>query len=163
LYRLVAPKLFGLALSILRREDWAEEVLQESFFTIWLHAADYNPEKGSVLTWMANIVRNRALDVRRRTQHETAIEPEDPGRDEGLWSDSGVSPRRSLTQTAEAQALLDCLEHLQAQQQQSILLVYFHGFTHAELAQQMETPLGTVKTWIRRGLEQIRKCLDHEI
>lgn len=160
LYRLSAPKLYSLALSILRREDWAEDILQEGFFSIWIHAGEYRPEKGAALSWMARIVRNLALDSLRRSKRETPLDTEGV---QGLWSDTGLNLRQSLMRSVEAQTLRHCLEQLQTQQRQIITLAYFHGLTHKELAQQMSIPLGTIKTWIRRGLDQIRKCLDHEV
>ncbi|MBI4639602.1 MAG: sigma-70 family RNA polymerase sigma factor [Candidatus Tectomicrobia bacterium] len=157
LYQSSAPKLFALAIRILRREDWAEEALQEGFLNIWRYASEYRSDKGTAMTWMASIVRHQALDLLRRTRRETSTS-EEPARE--LQSDPGPGLLEQLLQTSEARALRSCLEQLEAQQRQSIMLAYFHGYTHQELAHQMNAPLGTVKTWIRRGLERLRRCLE---
>src|SRR5262245_61671284 len=159
LYRRTSPKLFSLLLRILKREDWAEETLQEGFINIWRHAGDYDPQKGSPFTWMASIVRHRALDLLRRTKRETLLGTE---KDEAVQgpADENPSPLENLVHSREAQALKRCLEELQEEQRQSILSAYYQGLTHEELANRMKKPLGTVKTWIRRGLERLRKCLE---
>jgi RNA polymerase sigma-70 factor (ECF subfamily) len=158
LYRHTSAKLFGVALRILRRQDWAEEVLQESFVNIWNHVSEYNPAKSAPLTWMTAIVRNRALDWMRRPNLERG------GEDYQLLvemvPDEGRGPEAVLGDSRDARALADCLGQLPARQRQSITLAYVHGLSHGELAQHMEEPLGTVKTWIRRGLEKLKGCLD---
>lgn len=156
LYRNTSAKLFGVTLRILRREDWAEEVLQESFVNIWTHAAEYNSEKSAPMTWMTSIVRNRALDWLRRPQHETGeqydmlIE---------MREDQAAGPLQLLLRSSEASALALCLKKLDAKQRQTIMLAFFHGLTHSELAGHLQQPLGTVKTWVRRGLERLKTCL----
>jgi RNA polymerase sigma-70 factor, ECF subfamily len=159
LYRLTSPKLFSLLLRILKRQDWAEETLQEGFINIWRHAGEYDPQKGSPFTWMASIVRHRALDLLRRTKRETILGSE---RDEGIQGpvDENPSPLENLVHSREASALKRCLEELQEEQRRSIVSAYYQGLTHEELADRMKKPLGTVKTWIRRGLERLRKCLE---
>jgi RNA polymerase sigma-70 factor (ECF subfamily) len=155
LYRRSSAKLFAVAVRITRRRDWAEEVLQESFVNIWNHATGYNPAKSAPMTWMTAIVRNRALDLLRRPreveldeEHEELIAslPDDaPGPDE---------------QARDAGALAECMKQLTGEQQKSITLAFFYGLSHGELAQQMQKPLGTVKTWVRRGLDRLRDCLE---
>jgi len=157
LYESAAPKLFALAMRILRRGEWAEEALQEGFFNIWRHAGEYRPDKGAAMTWMASIVRHQALDLLRRTRREISAGEE---LDQELRPDSGPGLLERLLQTSEARALRLCLEQLEVQQRQSIILAYFHGYTHQELARHMNAPLGTVKTWIRRGMERLRRCLE---
>lgn len=157
LYRLTSAKLFGVALRILRREDWAEEVLQEGFMNIWDHAAEYAAAKSQPLTWMTSIVRNRSLDWLRRPHREDTSE----GYDlliENLRDDA-AGPLEQLTQSAEASALARCLRELDSQQRQSIALAFQRGLSHSELAAHLKQPLGTVKTWIRRGLERLKGCL----
>ena len=158
LYRYTSAKLFGVALRILRREDWAEEVLQESFVNIWNHAAAYAAAKSQPMTWMTSIVRNRSLDWLRRPR------PEDTNVDYDLIAeklrDDSVDPLEQLAQSAEARALARCMTLLDSQQRQSIALAFQHGLSHSELATHLRQPLGTIKTWIRRGLERLRSCLD---
>jgi len=157
LYEATSPKLFSLLLRILKRRDLAEETLQESFISIWRHAAEYDPGKGAPFTWMASIVRHRALDVLRRGKREVLVE------DDSLIQNTGeadeVSPE-DLDFSSEARALKNCLGELQPDQGRCITIAYYEGLTHEELARKMKKPLGTVKTWIRRGLERLKKCLE---
>jgi RNA polymerase sigma-70 factor (ECF subfamily) len=158
LYRHTAGKLYAVALRILRRQDWAEEVLQESFVNIWNHAGEYSAQKSAPMTWMTAIVRNRALDWLRRPSLEHGHEDYD------LMLDGVPDPAPALDAALqgrrEARALADCLALLGADQRQSIMLAYLHGLSHSEVAAHLRAPLGTVKTWIRRGLERLRGCLE---
>ena len=155
LYRATAPKLFGVALRILRLEDWAEEVLQECYVSVWRHAAEYRPGLAAPMTWMTSIVRNRCLDWLRRPNPE-------PLDDEALQAiESGnPGPLALLEQGRDSAALARCLRGLEAKQRQAITLAFFEGLSHAELAQHLREPLGTVKTWVRRGLARLRSCLE---
>jgi RNA polymerase sigma-70 factor (ECF subfamily) len=157
LYQLTAAKLFGVALRILRRQDWAEEVLQECYVNIWNHAGDYAVHKSAPLTWMTSIVRNRCLDWLRRPQQEATGDEYDIAAE--AWQDDAPGPMESLLASSEAAALVRCMQELDAKQRQSIMLAFFHGLSHSELASHMKQPLGTVKTWVRRGLERLRTCL----
>jgi RNA polymerase sigma-70 factor, ECF subfamily len=158
LYSLTAPKLFGVALRILRRQDWAEEVLQECYMNIWNHAADYAVAKSAPLTWMTSIVRNRSLDWLRRPQQEATGDEYEIAVD--AWQDENPGPIEQLMASGDAAALAHCLEEIDARQRQSIMLAFFHGMSHSEVAGHMKQPLGTVKTWVRRGLERLKGCLE---
>jgi RNA polymerase sigma-70 factor (ECF subfamily) len=158
LYRLSSAKLFAVAVRITRRRDWAEEVLQESFVNIWNHAAGYSPGRSAPMTWMTAIVRNRALDLLRRPrevelgeEHEELV---------ASIPDDAPGPEELLRRSKDAGALADCMKQLTGEQQKSIALAFFYGLSHAELAQKMQKPLGTVKTWVRRGLERLKDCLE---
>lgn len=157
LYDATSPKLFGVALRILRRSDWAEDVLQESYLNIWRHATEYTPGKSAPLTWMTSIVRNRSLDWLRRPRRETGGEEYDIAVES--WTDESPQPLESLARSADGAALARCLEVLDGRQRQSIALAFFHGLSHSEIAAHLREPLGTVKTWVRRGLEKLRVCL----
>jgi RNA polymerase sigma-70 factor (ECF subfamily) len=157
LYRATAPKLFGVALRILRREDWAEEVLQECYVSIWTHAPDYRPGLAAPMTWMTSIVRNRCLDWLRRPRPEIA--DEDGALTEAAESDN-PGPLALLERTKSAHALNRCLGELEPRQRQAIALAFYDGLSHAELASHMREPLGTVKTWVRRGLLKLKACLE---
>jgi RNA polymerase sigma-70 factor (ECF subfamily) len=157
LYSLTAPKLFGVALRILRRQDWAEEVLQECYMNIWNHAADYAIAKSAPLTWMTSIVRNRCLDWLRRPQQEATGDEYEIAVE--AWQDENPGPVEQLMASGDAAALAHCLEEIDARQRQSIMLAFFHGMSHSEVAGHMKQPLGTVKTWVRRGLERLKGCL----
>ena len=157
LYALTSAKLFGVALRILRRQDWAEEVLQECYVNIWNHAGDYAAARSAPLTWMTSIVRNRCLDWLRRPQSETTGEEYEIAVE--AWQDERPGPLDRLLEAGESKALAHCLDQLEARQRQSIVLAFFHGLSHSELASHMKLPLGTVKTWVRRGLERLKGCL----
>jgi RNA polymerase sigma-70 factor (ECF subfamily) len=159
LYRCTAPKLYAVALRILRRRDWAEDVLQESFVNIWNHFPEYAAEKSAPLTWMTAVVRNRCLDWLRRPNVEQGREDYDELAG-SLAADPAWDPQRQVQDAREARALHACLETLGERQRQSIALAYLHGLSHGELAAHLREPLGTVKTWVRRGLEKLRECLN---
>ena len=158
LYEASSAKLFGVAVRITRMRDWAEEVLQESFVKIWHHAGSYDSGKSAPMTWMTAIVRNRALDWLRRPRELRSSEEQ-----EALLSeipDEGHGPEELASLAAQARDLYECMGHLSDDQQRSIKLAFFHGLSHGELAHKMGKPLGTVKTWIRRGLDRLKGCLD---
>jgi len=157
LYELTSAKLFGVALRLLRRRDWTEEVLQESYVNIWHHAADYSMSKSAPLTWMTVIVRNRCLDWLRRPQSEQQTD------DESQFDsipDDALGPLERLVQSAAAKSIFSCMKRLAGKERQSIALAFFHGLSHSELAEHLREPLGTVKTYIRRGLAQLKECLE---
>jgi RNA polymerase sigma-70 factor (ECF subfamily) len=160
LYEATSPKLFGVALRILRREDWAEEVLQDCYVSIWNNAATYSAALSSPMTWMTSIVRNRCLDWLRRPVLDTVSAAADDDMDplEQIAGDD-PGPLARLAASADARAVAECLRRLDGKQRQMIMLAFFHGLTHSELAAHTREPLGTVKTWIRRGLERLRGCL----
>ena len=155
LYEATRAKLFAVSLRIVRERFLAEEVLQDSFVSIWNHASEYARAKSAPTTWMTAIVRNRSLDVVRRTREEPDI-------DDLLTAalvDEGAAPEREAAARADGHSIRECLAELEPEQRQSIALAFFHGLTHSELAQHIGRPLGTVKTHIRRGLMRLRDCL----
>jgi RNA polymerase sigma-70 factor (ECF subfamily) len=156
LYELSAPKLFGVALRIVRRQDWAEDVLQECYVRIWSHAGEYRPGLAAPMTWMASIVRNRCLDWLRRPNPEVADED---GAIAAATESANPGPLAELERAGDAQALARCMQALEAKQRQAIALAFFEGLSHSELASHMREPLGTVKTWVRRGLLRLKTCL----
>ena len=156
-YDATAAHLFGLALRILRRRDAAEETLQEAFVSIWQHAGDYRPERGAPLAWMGTIVRHRALDRLRR---ERATVPLDDVPEREAWPDPGPTPDVATAAAQDARRLAACLDELAPNPRAAIVLAYRQGLTHEEIAARLSAPLGTVKTWIRRSLGQLRMCLD---
>ncbi len=148
LYRATSSKLFAVSLRIVRERQLAEEVLQDSFVNIWRRASDYAAAKSAPMTWMTAIVRNRSLDIVRRTREEPDI-------DDALaanLADERAAPPLEAAERADAHSIQQCLGELDAEQRQTIALAFFHGLTHSELADHLRRPLGTVKTHIRRGL-----------
>jgi RNA polymerase sigma-70 factor (ECF subfamily) len=162
LYQATSAKLFGVAVRMLRREDWAEEVLQDCYVSIWNNAAGYSATLSAPMTWMTTIVRNRCLDWLRRPRVEIVLhDDEETGEDplERMASDD-PGPLDRLAASADARALAECMGRLDARMRQAIALAFYDGLTHTELAAHMRQPLGTVKTWVRRGLERLRGCLE---
>ncbi|WP_228527135.1 sigma-70 family RNA polymerase sigma factor [Noviherbaspirillum soli] len=160
LYDATSPKLFGFALRILNRKELAEEVLQESFVSVWNNAGSYQAGLAAPMTWMTTIVRNRAYDLLRRLDATVEIDADTFDKDvmEALES-TDPSPLDALSMDAEAKALAHCFSRLEGLHRQAIALAFYHDLSHSEVAQQMKLPLGTVKTWVRRGLERLRTCL----
>jgi RNA polymerase sigma-70 factor, ECF subfamily len=158
LYRLTSSHLYAVALRILRESGAAEEVLQESYVNIWHHAGSYVAAKSQPLTWLTSIVRNRCLDQLRRREVDTVtIDDEEQGM---MLADDRPSPMEMLLSSADALAVRDCVEGLEAGQKQAIALAFYQGLSHSELARHLRQPLGTVKSWVRRGLERLKTCLD---
>jgi RNA polymerase sigma-70 factor, ECF subfamily len=161
LYRQTASHLYAVALRILREPAAAEEVLQEVYVSIWHHAGTYVAAKSQPLTWLTSIARNRCLDQLRRRELDTfplsGAGDDEPAFD--LPSDS-PTPAELLLASAEAKSVRDCVDALDAGPKQAIALAFFQGLSHAELAAHLHEPLGTVKSWVRRGLERLKRCLD---
>jgi len=155
LYQLAAPQLLGILLRYVRRRALAEELLQDCFVEIWNHAPDYRPERGVPLAWMGRIARNKAIDELRQSPDEVSSDqidlPEPSAAEE---------PLAVLSERSETSTLSDCLRHLPAAQRQSVVLAYFHGQSHREIAYTLGSPLGTVKSWITRAVAHLRECVD---
>ena len=158
LYQLASPKLFSICLKLMKTPHAAEDVLQDGFVKIWNNAASFNPERASAMTWMATVVRNRGLDVlRSRKSRPQEVETEYEGLD---FSSSDPSPGELAGISLAASRVQECMEALQEKQRKSILMAYYYGYTHEEIASRLAAPLGTVKAWVRRGVERLRKCLE---
>lgn len=159
LYEATSAKLFGLSLRILNRRDLAEEALQDAFINIWHHAQNYRPEKAAVMTWMTTIVRNKCFDLLRAMPQEAQLLDEASLDD---WASDDLGPLQQVTEKSESKALLNCMKTLTPLQRQAIVLSYFHGMAHEQLSKHLVQPLGTIKTWIRRGLTALKGCLQGE-
>lgn len=156
LYQATSAKLFSLALRILASRDLAEEALQDAFVKIWHSADTYQMDKAAVMTWMTAIVRNRCLDVLRATPKEHGLN-EDESFDD--WASEDLGPMEAAASQSETKALMQCMKQLAPLQRQAFALSYFQGLAHEQCAQQLAQPLGTVKTWLRRGLETLKNCM----
>ena len=155
LYDRTAPQLFGIALRILRQREEAEDVLQEAFVAVWDRAASFDPGRGSVMTWLVTVLRHRAIDRRRRRAHlEDRL-----GSEEDLLALTAAATDAS-DRGASLAALQKGLGELDEQPRRAVLLAYAYGYTHEELAGRLTTPIGTVKSWVRRSLERLKRCLD---
>ena len=158
-YRATAPRALGIALRLLRRRDLAEEAVQEAYVEIWRKAASFDAARGPAPAWIAGIVRYRAIDLLRRLQRrdqleggETQLEIPDPG---PLASDLVIDMET-------AGRLAGCLNTLRSEQEQAIRLAYFDGLTYEQVSHRLNSPVGTTKSRIRRGLLHLRRCLDDE-
>jgi RNA polymerase sigma factor (sigma-70 family) len=160
LYDQCAPKLLGLALRVVRQREWAEDVLQETFLTVWRSAGDYRASLSPPLAWLGLIVRSRGLDLlRRRAADRSHLTQElDEVLADTLEGDT-PNPMDTAQASEQAWALHQCLGKLDNKQREVVSLAYVRDLSHSELAQQLSLPLGTVKTWIRRGLDQLRLCM----
>lgn len=156
LYEKISGRMFGLCLKLANQRDLAEEAVQDAFVQIWHHAGEYHTDRGAPLGWMLTIARYRTLDLMRarkskQTAGDSHLEHIEDGRE---------GPLDMSLRTAGAEQLTGCLEELSEAQRDSILLSYYRGFTHDELSETLSSPIGTVKSWIRRGLMALKRCLE---
>jgi RNA polymerase sigma-70 factor (ECF subfamily) len=157
LYQNTSAQLFGVVKRILLRADLAEEALQDVYVSIWRNAKDYRASKGAVFTWMTSIARYRAIDIKRNRKHEVSFaDPTD-------YVAEDVDLTADLASTAglatDVARLRVCLEQLGLMQRNAVCLAYMNGLSHDEVATALRSPLGTVKSWVRRGLESLKGCL----
>jgi len=156
LYRATAPKLFGVCLRILGERGVAEEVLQDAYLAIWRKAGLYDAGRAGALAWLAMIARNKALDRLRGARVERAAVPLDLV---GELADDSSPALARLEAAADGARLHDCFGELSSEQRRAIRLAFLEGCTYEEFAARSGTALGTVKSWIRRGLRKLRDCL----
>jgi len=155
LYSATSAKLYGIIVRILRRRDIADEILQDVYLKIWESAGTFEAAKGSPITWMASIARNRAIDEVKRY----AIVPIDeaPG---ALEVASGEPDALSaMASKQELQRLLACMDKLEKERRELVLLAYVHGLSREELAARFGRPVATIKTWLHRSLVYLRDCV----
>lgn len=159
LYAATSSQLYASVLRILRTPDKAQDAVQDAYIRVWQKADTYTPERGAPLTWLLSIARYRALDALRRKRPEVAM-PEDPDMIASLLEDEqSLSPLQENENQQSLEAVKSCMQTLDGNHRQSVLLAYYQGMTHQELADHMDAPLGTVKSWIRRGLGRLQSCL----
>jgi len=156
LYAATSPRLYGLALRMLRDPQTAEDVLQESYLSIWNKAGSYRRSLGEPLAWMCSIARYRSLDqLRRRKYRENAQSPLD---EEGFAA--AIDGIGAEGRTDDGALLQHCLERLKPEARLCVVLAFCEGYSHDELSERFATPLGTIKSWIRRGVASLRGCID---
>jgi RNA polymerase sigma factor (sigma-70 family) len=160
LYDITSRKLYGLALKMVGRVDLAEDVLQECYLNVWRIASDYRASLSPPLGWMSVIVRSRALDMLRRlsSQMDGKLQSIDDDESQQIAS-SEVGLLDAAMAGEQAGALNNCLSKIEAKQRDVIVWAYFRDMSHSELASQFDLPIGTIKTWIRRGLAQLKSCM----
>ena len=156
LYDLTSAKLFGVVLRICGDRQAAEDVLHDVYLTVWRRAGAFEPGRASPITWLATIARNRAIDW-RRAQGGRQFAPVD---EIAELADQAPLASEVLEQKGEAARLHGCLQALEERQRGAIRTAFFDGVTYAELAERQGVPLGTMKSWVRRGLAGLKRCLD---
>ena len=167
LYELTSGHLFAVLLRIQRDRAIAEDLLQEVYVSAWKAAGNFDAHQAQPLTWLTHIARNKAIDSLRRAHAQPRMESvhaddeddERPDPDQRM-ADEGPGPAELLERASDARQLSHCLQGLSAQQRQSVALAFFDGLSHAEVAEQLREPLGTVKSWVRRALMTLKTCLE---
>jgi RNA polymerase sigma-70 factor, ECF subfamily len=157
LYRDTSSRLFGICLRILNERAEAEEVLQEVYTSVWRKAGQFDATRASAMSWLSMMARNKAIDRLRAMPARNAragLELADQ------IADPGASPAQQTETVTDRARLEDCLKQLEPKRHSLIRAAFFDGSTYEELAARIEAPLGSVKSWIRRGLMQLRTCLE---
>ena len=168
LYERTSAHLFAVVLRINRDRAQAEDVLQEVYVNVWRAAQSFDAAQSQPLTWLTSVARNRAIDSLRRKQTEPQTQPAQfhDDEDKDVYDDvpdDAPTPLEMLSRASDARALAQCMDGLSAPQRQSVALAFYDGLSHAEVADQMRQPLGTVKSWVRRALLSLKACLDHAV
>jgi RNA polymerase sigma-70 factor, ECF subfamily len=167
IYGLTSAHLYGVALRMLGHEHAADDVLQEAYVSIWKNASQYraivNGQALSPMTWLIAIVRNKSLDALRKTKRlredEFIAEGDALDRAPTPMPDAAPSALESLNSALNRLHIDACMGALSAAQRQALALCYYQGLTHCEAASQMGSPIGSVKAWVRRGLDKLKDCL----
>lgn len=157
LYDQTGAHLFGAVMRILKDRPLAEEAVQDAYVQIWQNAHTYQPDKAPALAWMVAIARYRSLDLlRRRPPPQLSLD--DPGDESTTFQIP--SHERSPVEMETEPNLAECMARLNLHSRKAVLLAHVEGYSHSELAESLKLPLGTVKSLVRRGLQQLRDCLD---
>lgn len=157
LYRVTSPRLFGVCMRIVSQRSEAEDVLQEVFANVWRKATQFDPGRASGVTWLTMMARNKAIDhlrANRISRMSVAIEHAED------VAETGPNAQAAAESAIDSHRLDVCLGELEAPRRQLIRTAFFEGSTYEELAQRSGTPLGTVKSWIRRSLAKLKVCLE---
>jgi RNA polymerase sigma-70 factor, ECF subfamily len=154
-YDATCAKLYGIILRILGERDAADDILQEVYLRIWQHAHEFDPARSSPITWMATIARNRALDARKK-RPMSALE-DVPGLDQ-VAGDNDQQGHEAKCDNRHR--LYQRLQGLESQKREILLLAYCYGLTREEISHRTGRPIGTIKTWLRRSLAQLKSDLD---
>ena len=140
---------------MLRSRSEAEDLLQDAYTQVWHRAASFDPVKASAVTWLVSVTRNKAIDRLRQRREELFDNPDEIEAAAG----AAPTPAENAESSQDYQRLTACLEELEPQQRASVREAFFTGATYGEIAARLKVPLGTMKSWIRRSLLQLRACL----
>ncbi len=159
LYRATSAHLLGVAYGVMQQRERAEDVLQEAFMNVWHSASGFKAQQATAMTWLINIVRNKAIDRIRVgvAERKSSVELDDAAL--LVADDAAREPQQLIENSFLRQRIEGCMSDLGAGQRQALALAYFRGLVHAEIAETMGAPLGTVKAWVRRGSDRLRDCL----
>jgi RNA polymerase sigma-70 factor (ECF subfamily) len=158
LYRLVAPQLLGVLMRLLRRRAVAEEALQDVMVRVWQRANQFEAYRGRGMAWLVSVARNRAIDLLRSQRAQHVSLDDSPAHE---IADESGNDDLEMSATDKMRSALDrCLGGLSTEQRQCITLAYVNGYSHDEISRSVGSPLGTVKSWVRRGLTSLKKCLE---
>jgi RNA polymerase sigma-70 factor (ECF subfamily) len=155
LYAKAGPKLYAICLRMMRSRDQADDVFQEAMVKVWERSWQFDPAKGDGMAWLATVTRHCALDRMRRTpkNHVTL--------DDSVTREIEIATAVEMpADLADASGLMRCLDGLREDHRNAVVLAYVNGLTHEELAERLGRPLGTIKSWVKRGLEQLKDCME---
>jgi len=159
-YRATCAHLLGVAFRILNNRERAEEVLQEAFVNVWHGAGGFNASVAGPMTWLINIVRNKAIDALRSGRSERAYTVALDEEAQAVAADEAQQPQALLDESLTRLRIAGCMGELGATQRQALALAYYRGMVHSEIAAALGAPLGTAKAWVRRGLDKLKACLE---
>lgn len=155
LYGATRAKLYGVVLRILRRNDLADEVMQETYLKIWSSAGSFDPALASPITWMVTIARNRAIDLVRK-RSEASLEEVPQAMEVAA---DFIDPLAARELGEDVLRLKACIDRLESERKEMVTLAYYNGLSREQLAVRFGKPVNTIKTWLRRSLIEIRDCL----
>lgn len=155
LYRLTSSYVFSVVLRMMHDRGEAEDMLQDVYTNVWRRADAFDPARGNAMTWLITLARNRTIDCLR--QHRDAPLDEEAMLD---IPDENPTPAALAESSQDRQRLEQCMAKLDSQQRDAVREAFFSGATYSELAERLRVPLGTVKSWIRRSLMQLKACLE---
>lgn len=157
LYQLTSARLLGIVIRVLGDRVEAEDVLQDAYIAVWANAGKFDATRASSWAWLGAIARNRAID---RLRARPPVVQRAPIALAETLPDPAPSPATQADASNQRSRLDDCLARLEQRRQMLIRTAFFEGATYDELALRTGSPLGSVKSWIRRGLLQLRECLE---
>lgn len=155
-YQRSSAKLFGICLRILGDRAEAEDALQDIYLNVWRKAGSFDPQRASPITWLAALARNRSIDRRRAKGSRVTV----PVEDAADIADGAPDALTRLSEAEDGVRIAACLGELEDRQNRAIRSAFFEGLSYPELAERWAVPLGTMKSWIRRGLLRLKDCLE---